>query len=329
MCYYQEQQISMAVSNDPKGAPGTWKKYYNGDFTEDGLGGMQSPLPGLENYPGGNPSVHWNTYLKKWVMVWHGWAPTKIYVSVSANGINWDTPQAIVSSSIAGRAWYPTIIGGTDVEAGQTAKIYYADIANDFSYRKFMARTITFIDTNNLEAPIASVDAPLNGSVVSSNEVIVKSSIINISDLIQKVEFYVNNELIGTDYSFPHQNAWKPKQNGSYSIKVIYFLINGEQIESPPIEINVDFGLGIEYPTNVIPDFFIYPCPFSDKITISGMPAGNKEICIYSVNSTLVYQKSHTDLQIEINLSDLKAGMYLLMVKDSTACYQKKIEKKE
>jgi hypothetical protein len=328
MCYYQEQQISMAVSTDSIGAPGTWKKYYKGDFTEDGLGGEQSPLPGLENYPGGNPSVHWNTYLNKWVMVWHGWAPAKIYVSVSANGINWDTPQAIISSAISGRAWYPTIIGVTDVEAGQTAKIYYADIASDFSYRKFMARTITFIDKNNLEAPIASVDAPIDGSVVSSHEVIIKSSIINISDLIQKVEFYVNDELIGTDYSFPHQYSWQPKNNGSYSIKAVYYILNGEQFESPPNTINVDFGIGIEDRMNEIPDYLIYPSPFFDKITISGMPAGNKEICIYSVNSTLVYRKYHTGQQIEINLSDLNPGIYLLMVKDSHACYQKKIKKK-
>ena len=65
-------------------------------------------------------------------MVWHGWAPTNIYVSVSSNGINWDTPKSIILSAIAGRAWYPTIIGGTDVEAGHVAKIYYADIAAIF-----------------------------------------------------------------------------------------------------------------------------------------------------------------------------------------------------
>ncbi|MFH6768820.1 T9SS type A sorting domain-containing protein [Gaetbulibacter aquiaggeris] len=148
LCYYQEQTISMAISTDPKGAPGTWKKYYFGGFTEDGLGGRQSPLPGLSSAPGGNPSVHWNTYLMKWVMVWHGWNPTNIYISVSADGIVWDTPKSIIVSEIGGRAWYPTIIGDTDVEAGEVAKIYYADIAPDFSYRKFKSRTITFFDPN-------------------------------------------------------------------------------------------------------------------------------------------------------------------------------------
>ena len=148
LCYYQEQTISMAISYDPVGATGTWKKYNPSGFTEDGLGGWQSPLPGLSSVPGGNPSVHWNTYLNKWVMVWHGWSPANIYISVSTNGINWDTPKMIIVSEQGGRAWYPTIIGVTDVEAGQVAKIYYADFAQDGGSRKFKSRTITFFDPN-------------------------------------------------------------------------------------------------------------------------------------------------------------------------------------
>lgn len=131
----------MAISEDPTGAPGTWKKYYNGAFTEPGLGGQQTQVPGLS--PGANPSVHWNTHLEKWVMVWHGWGNTaKIFLSVSADGINWSTPVSIIGSEQGGRAWYATIIGNTDVEAGQVAKIYYADMIN--SGRKFKVRTIKF-----------------------------------------------------------------------------------------------------------------------------------------------------------------------------------------
>ena len=143
LCYYQENSMYMAISVDPKGAPGTWKKYYNGAFTEPGLGGNETPVPGLS--PGANPSVHWNTHLEKWVMVWHSWGNTgRINLSVSADGISWSTPQIIVESEIGGRAWYPTIIGITDVEAGQNARIYYADFSPNMTYRLFKARNITF-----------------------------------------------------------------------------------------------------------------------------------------------------------------------------------------
>lgn len=143
LCYYQEHNILMAVSYDPLGAPGTWKKYYQGDFTEDGLGGLHSPLSGLLSVPGGNPSVHWNTHLEKWVMVYHGWNGN-IYITTSEDGIDWDVPQSIVSSALGGKAWYPTIIGDTDVKAGQTAKIYYADFLSNGG-RVFKVREIKFI----------------------------------------------------------------------------------------------------------------------------------------------------------------------------------------
>lgn len=219
LCYYQENTISMAISTDPQGAPGTWKKYYFGGFTEDGLGGRQSPLPSLASVPGGNPSVHWNTYLLKWVMVWHGWNPTSIYISASDDGITWDTPKSIIVSEIGGRAWYPTIIGNTDVEAGQVAKIYYADIAADFSYRNFKSRTITFMDpslsvdeqANNgfFISPCPSKERiKLNGLPFGDKEIL----IYNVTGQLVYKEYYKLNDIEINIKSFA---------SGLYYVKVI------------------------------------------------------------------------------------------------------------
>lgn len=219
LCYYQENTISMAISTDPQGAPGTWKKYYFGGFTEDGLGGRQSPLPSLASVPGGNPSVHWNTYLLKWVMVWHGWNPTSIYISASDDGITWDTPKSIIVSDIGGRAWYPTIIGNTDVEAGQVAKIYYADIAADFSYRNFKSRTITFMDpslsvdeqANNdfFISPCPSKERiKLNGLPFGDKEIL----IYNVTGQLVYKEYYKLNDIEINIKSFA---------SGLYYVKVI------------------------------------------------------------------------------------------------------------
>lgn len=150
VCYYQEQvdngeaQIHVAVSSDLHGSPGTWHKWDGSDFTIPGIGGKGVPLPAFIGHEGGNPSVHWNSYLGKWVMVYGGWDGI-IYIASSADMINWDMPQTLVSSDQGGRAWYPTIIGDKgDTLAGQTAHLYYADIASNFSSRKFYMRTIAF-----------------------------------------------------------------------------------------------------------------------------------------------------------------------------------------
>lgn len=143
-CYHQEHNIRLAVSYDPLGAPGTWKKYYNGEFDEDGLGGMSSPLSNLSDVGGANPSVHWNTLYNKWVMTYHGWDGS-IYATLSSDGVTWENPKKIISKEDYNR-WYPTIIGESDTKAGRLARIYYAEFNS--SGRKMASRDILFDSTN-------------------------------------------------------------------------------------------------------------------------------------------------------------------------------------
>jgi hypothetical protein len=145
ICYYQEHFLQMAISEDPFGQPGSWYKYYNGGFTEPGLGGKSTPIPILKNIAGANPSVHYNAYLKLWIMVWHRWDPPEIYIASSTDGSEWVRPHKLVSGSQGGKAWYPTIIGETDTKAGEQTILYYADFSADGNTRKFVSRSLTFI----------------------------------------------------------------------------------------------------------------------------------------------------------------------------------------
>jgi hypothetical protein len=314
MCYFQEHILSMAISTDPNGAPGTWKKYYQGDFSEEGLGGQQTVLPGLSQYPGGNPSVHWNTYLSKWVMVWHGWSPPRIYVAVSDDGVSWDNPQSIIVSEEGGNAWYPTIIGVTDIEAGQIAKIYYADFGPNMSYRKFRARTITFLDPNNTKNTTAQIDTPANGSTISINKVDIKTSIENVKAAIEKVEFFAGDKLIGSDTSFPYEMNWSPNLNGNYSIKAIYTDTEGTKIETNAVNISVDYVITGMNDLRQRGDFSIYPCPGSEKVILAGLPSGYKKISIYNAAQNKVYEESSASSQVEINVIHYADGVYFVNV---------------
>lgn len=144
MFFYQHEYVTAAVSSDPEGKPGTWLKYFNGEFSEPGLGGRDSPLPGVEAVHGGNASVHFNSYLGKWVMVYHGWDPQVSYISSSMDLIHWDAPRFLVDTdNPPGRGWYPTIIGESDLRAGEKANLYYTDM-DKFGARYFKHRDITF-----------------------------------------------------------------------------------------------------------------------------------------------------------------------------------------
>jgi hypothetical protein len=146
-----DYRITMAASSDPVGAPGTWKKWDGKDFTIDGydsisgLGGRDTAIIGLSSVPGGNPSVMWNHYLQKWIMVYHGWERRVIYMSASTDGINWERPVAITDDN-DGNVWYPNLIGENgDTEGGKSIRMYYGRFLDEtWGKRDIVMRTITF-----------------------------------------------------------------------------------------------------------------------------------------------------------------------------------------
>jgi len=141
-------KICMAVSSDPAGAPETWYKWDGTDFTIEGynnntgVGGRDIAIEGLQHIAGANPSVMWNTYLQKWIMVYHGWNRV-IYFSTSYDGLVWDTPMPITDANE--RAWYPNLISeSSDTIGGQIVRLYYARFHSNLSTRDMAVRTITF-----------------------------------------------------------------------------------------------------------------------------------------------------------------------------------------
>jgi hypothetical protein len=144
ICFYQEHFLCMATSHDDGARPGTWRKFYNGDFSEPGLGGRNSPIPVLQSVPGGNPSVHWNTFLRRWIMVWQQWEHGKLWISSSRNLTDWTKPKLLLAQD-GEKLWYPTIIGESDVVAGENALLCYARFKDAaLSEREFLARPIQF-----------------------------------------------------------------------------------------------------------------------------------------------------------------------------------------
>ena len=136
ICYYQakstigQNNLCMAASSDRRGAPGTWKKWDGKDFTieardsETGLGGRNVAIANLRRIAGANPSVMWNTFLNRWVIVYAGWDKC-VYMSFSDDGIVWDVPQKILGDDAT--AWYPNLIGSEgDLVGGEYVKLYWS-----------------------------------------------------------------------------------------------------------------------------------------------------------------------------------------------------------
>ncbi len=138
-------QIFMAradISSSPP-LPGNFYKYYNGSFSQPGIGGLDSPIITVidKNYASsGNPFVIYSDYLEKYIMLydvddWYarendddiGYSGN--YVAYSEDGINWfnhDNLIAGIAAPIVGEtmSWHPAVIWDDSNE--QTGLFVYA-----------------------------------------------------------------------------------------------------------------------------------------------------------------------------------------------------------
>lgn len=143
------------------GAPGAWQKWRNGSFSEPGIGGSSTAVQGREVGAATQatflqyPSVTWNTYLQKYLMVFQ--ANDGVYYSTSSDLTTW-TPQgqimAFGGSSAYSRPTFLSPEQSSDQFTGQTGYLYYA--------KAVAGQTTTlFRRPMNLGATAAALAAPL------------------------------------------------------------------------------------------------------------------------------------------------------------------------
>ncbi|KAH3745365.1 hypothetical protein Pelo_13220 [Pelomyxa schiedti] len=144
-------RLHSAKSADPHAWAGNWFKWKNSaGFVEPGTGGFGDAIAFDWEDQGGSPSVHFNSYLGLYVMVYAGWdGALRVTSCTDLDQQDWAQPEVIlkVSDSIGGGDQaFPTIISleGGDQTAGQTARLYYADFNSDRTVRVFAFRNITF-----------------------------------------------------------------------------------------------------------------------------------------------------------------------------------------
>lgn len=130
-------RMAWADRDRPAGRVFKWRA---GEWTSRGMAGRATPIYGVHvSWHEGDadafwgPSVHWNTFLDKYVMLMTrardaAWTNEGIYVAYADrldDPSAWSPPQRLLE----GGAWYPQVIGlqrgsGTDTLAGQYARFF-------------------------------------------------------------------------------------------------------------------------------------------------------------------------------------------------------------
>jgi len=95
--------------------------------------------------------------------------------------------------------------------------------AHDAAGNVGLSATIS-VNVNNQLSPATlkvAITNPLNGSTVSRNQKVAINATVSDTVAVSKVEFYVNNNLLGSASAVPFSYPWKvPGKRGQYSIKV-------------------------------------------------------------------------------------------------------------
>ncbi len=160
--------ISELVSNALNGRGTAFNKYYNGSWSQPGIGGKASALE-LYNPWNNWSSVSYNDYLNQVVMVSaaNTASQTDLFITTSQDGINWAPRQMLVAD--AGEQFYPTMIGtGSDpTHTGKSFYVYYTDSKkgswNRWKDAQLVRREITLDPLAPVPNPLAltSPTAPL------------------------------------------------------------------------------------------------------------------------------------------------------------------------
>jgi hypothetical protein len=128
----------MTVARAPlgsKGAPGSWRKFFNGAFTEPGLGGQSSGISGL---PAAARGISFNSHLQRWVAVKVD--ITGAYLFQSTDLFTWTPLEQLVATGLTESGFhkpcgpripaaygYGSIVGlnGSSSTSGQSFWVYY------------------------------------------------------------------------------------------------------------------------------------------------------------------------------------------------------------
>lgn len=150
----ERQGIAMARMSfvDRFEPTGTVYKYFEGAWSEPGLGGSVTPVfparvswaaAETDSYWG--PSIHWNYHIGKYVVLMSRaccsprWPQEGVYVTYSADlsdPSSWTVPKRILSAADIGYTpgWYPQVLGtafgDTDSSAGRVSRLYIKGISD-------------------------------------------------------------------------------------------------------------------------------------------------------------------------------------------------------
>lgn len=161
---------------DEEGRPGPFYKYYNGQFSESGVGGHETWIMSKTEGPyytdNSQRTVMWNTYLNRYVMI----SADRIHhlnISYSEDLIHWTQPEIFLQEESGVPILYANLISfdSNDMVGGKSVWVYY--VTENYEVRR---RVLSFDKGGNLayqKSAVASHEIEaLPAATVTDNNII-------------------------------------------------------------------------------------------------------------------------------------------------------------
>ncbi len=171
--------------------------------------------------------------------------------------------------------------------------------ATDNDGAKVASAPITITISNT--PPVVTINTPLNNQTFDSDDqVVINTTVTDADGTISKVEFYLNDSLIGTTTSSPYTLALNDLPTGTYTITVkATDNLNTEESETIQITVSNKLpSISITAPTNGT------TFQFSEPITLNvdaNDPDGSIKMVEYYINGVLTTTRLYPDFSFTWN----------------------------
>jgi uncharacterized repeat protein (TIGR02059 family) len=190
-----------------------------------------------------------------------------------------------------------------------------------------VAITVSAVKTNPNHRPVVRISNPHKGNVYDNLSSITIDAYATDSDgLISKVELYNGSVKLVEMTDAPYSFTWKDVAAGTYVIYAVATDNMNDTAMSAPVEFVVGASTRFDAKSDVIN---LYPNPNNGHFTIdfvNPLRSETSTIIITDMTGKQIFNGpvSNEELSRQIDLSNVRTGMYVMMIKDKEILVTKK-----
>jgi len=216
-----------------------------------------------------------------------------------------------------------TQVGTAATYTATAAGVYTVQVTNAANCSATSAGTTVNLTSN--QPSVITITSPTNSSRVQGSITITVGA-KNPAGSITKVEYLDGNTVIGTSTSAPYSFTWNNPLASSHTITVRVTDSNGRITTSAPLTVTAEATpTGLFLNTSNTLNGIVYPNPANGIVFIDSDLSDGSFMLIDVMGNEHAISQTANGLGAQINVSDLSAGTYVLIIKKDNSVMRKKI----